>query len=283
MKTFAGVLLLFVSSMAFGQSNQPGPPQIVEFPSEQLHLKAYLWKPSGPGPFPAVLLSHGSGGPGPMQTSGMTMKEAAETLAPVFVKHGYAFFYPCRRGHGLSADQGKFIQDSMKDEEAAKGIKARETLQLALLTGPQLEDTLAALSFLKTVPGIDVRRIAVVGHSFGGQLTILAAERDIAVRAVVTFGAAANSWTKSPELQNRLLAAVKAANGPIMLIHAANDYDTTPGRDLAAELERRHKRFLLKIYPPVGKTPDEGHNLLYNSIPVWEGDVFKFLDDNVHP
>jgi dienelactone hydrolase len=283
MKTFAGVLLLFVSSLAFGQSNQPGPPQIVEFPSEQLRLKGYLWKPSGVGPFPAVLLSHGSGGPGPMQTSGMTMKEAAETLAPVFVKHGYAFFYPCRRGHGLSADQGKFIQDSMQDEEAAKGIKARETLQFALLTGPQLEDTLAALSFLKTVPGIDARRIAVVGHSFGGQLTILAAERDIAVRAVVTFGAAANSWTKSPELQNRLLAAVKAANGPIMLIHAANDYDTTPGRDLAAELERRHKRFLLKIYPPVGKTPDEGHNLLYNSIPVWEGDVFKFLDDNVHP
>ena len=33
--------------------------------------------------------------------------------------------------------------------------------------------------------------------------------------------------------------------------------------------------------PAVGKTPDEGPNLLYNSIPVWEGDVFKFLDDNV--
>jgi carboxymethylenebutenolidase len=283
MKTFATLLLLSLASLAFGQSGQPGPAEIVQFPSEQLHLKGYLWKPSGTGSFPAVLLIHGSGGPGPMQTSGMTMKEAAETLAPVFVKHGYAFFYPCRRGHGLSADQGKFIQDSLKDEEAAKGIKARETLQFALLTGPQLEDTLAALSFLKTVPGIDARRIAAVGHSFGGQLTILAQERDPAVRAVVTFGAAANSWTKSPELQNRLLAAVKAANGPIMLIHAANDYDTAPGRDLASELERRHKRFLLKIYPPVGKTPDEGHNLLYNSIPVWEGDVFKFLDDNVHP
>jgi len=282
MKTCATLLLLSLASLAFGQSGQPGPAEIVQFPSEHLHLKGYLWKPSGPGSFPAVLLIHGSGGPGPMQTSGMTMKEAAETLAPVFVKHGYAFFYPCRRGHGLSADQGKFIQDSLKDEEAAKGIKARETLQFALLTGPQLEDTLAALSFLKTVPGIDARRIAAVGHSFGGQLTILAAERDTSVRAVVTFGAAANSWTKSPELQNRLLAAVKAANGPIMLIHAANDYDTAPGRDLASELERRHKRFLLKIYPPVGKTPDEGHNLLYNSIPVWEGDVFKFLDDNVH-
>ena len=76
------------------------------------------------------------------------MKEAAETLAPVFVKHGYAFFYPCRRGHGLSADQGKFIQDELKDEEATKGIEARQKLQFALLTGPHLKDTLAALSFL---------------------------------------------------------------------------------------------------------------------------------------
>jgi dienelactone hydrolase len=209
------------------------------------------------------------------------MKEAPETLAPVFMKHGYAFFYPCRRGHGLSADQGKFMPESLKDEEAAKGIKARKRLQFALLTGPQLDDTLAASSFVKMVPGIDARRIAVVGHSFGGQLTILAVERDKAVRTVVTFGAAANSWARSPELQERLLAGVKAANSPTMLIHAANDYDTTAGRDLAGELERRHKSFLLKIYPAAGKTPDEGHNLLYNSIPVWEGDVFKFLDDYV--
>jgi carboxymethylenebutenolidase len=117
MKTFAGVLLLFVSSLAFGQSDQPARPQIVEFPSEQLRLKGYLWKPSGVGPFPAVLLSHGSGGSDPMQTSGMSMKEAAETLAPVFVKHGYAFFYPCRRGHGLSGDQGKVHSGVLKDEE----------------------------------------------------------------------------------------------------------------------------------------------------------------------
>jgi carboxymethylenebutenolidase len=123
MKTFATLLLLSLASLSFGQSGQPGTAEIVQFPSEQLHLKGYLWKPSGPGPFPAVLFRHGSGGPDAMQTSGMPMKEAAETLAPVFVKHGYAFFYPCRRGHGLSADQGKFIQESLKDEEAAKGIK----------------------------------------------------------------------------------------------------------------------------------------------------------------
>ena len=38
---------------------------------------------------------------------------------------------------------------------------------------------------------------------------------------------------------------------------------------------------LLKIYPVIGKTPDDGHSLLYLGIPEWEPDVFQFLDNNV--
>ena len=55
----------------------------------------------------------------------------------------------------------------------------------------------------------------------------------------------------------------------------------TPGTALAAEFDRLHKPNRLKIYPPVGRSTDEGHNFLYLSIPEWEPDVFKFLDDYV--
>jgi hypothetical protein len=68
-----------------------------------------------------------------------------------------------------------------------------------------------------------------------------------------------------------------------MLIQAANDYDTTPGTAIAAELDRLHKPHLLKIYPAVGKTPEDGRSLLYLAMPEWEPDVFKFLDTNVKP
>jgi len=276
-------ILLLGTPVTLAQSVEIGSPTIVEFPSGKLQLKGYLWKPAGHGPFPAVLFSHGSGGPDGWHTSGMTMADAAGKLGPAFVKHGYAFLFPCRRGQGLSADQGRFMGDVLNEEEAARGPHGRQKLQLALMTGPQLDDTLAALSFLKTMGDIDSRRIALVGHSFGGQLTLLAAERDKNLRAAVTFGAAANSWAKSPELRNRLLTAVDGLTFPLMLIHAANDYDTAPGNELAAELQRLHKTHVLKIYPAVGKTSDDGHNLVYKAISEWEPDVFSFLDKNVRP
>jgi len=256
-------------------------PETVVVPSGKLRLKAFLWKPSGRVPFPAVLFCHGSGGADAEHTAGLPITKAAEKLAPLFLKHGYAFLYLFRRGQGLSADQGPFMQEILRQEEAAKGKEARQHLQFMLATTDHLDDVLAALAFLKGAPAIDARRIAIVGHSFGGQLTLLAAERDNTIRAAVTFAAAADSWERSPELRERLRGAADKATVPIMLIQAANDYSTAPSQELANELERLHRAHLLKIYPAVGQTADDGHNFLYLAIPQWEHDVFGFLDEHV--
>src|SRR5437016_1677694 len=243
-------------------SAPPAAPQIADVRSGELHLKGYFWKPVGPGPFPAILFNHGSGADDPQHTAGRTMAEAASDLAPVFLKHGYAFFYLCRRGQGLSADQGPYTQGLMKQAEA-KGADARKQLHYQLITGSQLDDALAGLAFLKTAPGVDPKRIAIVGHSFGGMLTLLSGDHDGTIRAEVAFAAGANSWHASQELRDRTLATVGKTAAPIMLVYAANDFDTTPGKDISAELDRLHKSHLLKIYPPIGKTPNDGHSLLY--------------------
>jgi carboxymethylenebutenolidase len=175
------------------------------------------------------------------------------------------------------------MQDILQREEAAKGKEARQHLQFILARTDHLDDVLAALAFLKTTPGVDAKRIAIVGHSFGGQLTLLAAERDKSVRAAVTFAAAANSWKHSHELPKQLRVAVDNATAPIMLIQAANDYSTAPSQELADELRRLHKSCVLKIYPPVGRTADDGHNFLYLAIPQWEHDVFNFLNAHLRP
>jgi carboxymethylenebutenolidase len=274
--------VLLLSLSALGESMQSMAPQVVEFASGKLRLNGYLWKPVGTGPFPAVLFNHGSGGADADHTAGMPITQAANVLAPFFVKHGYAFLYPFRRGHGPSASQAPFMQDVLHREEESKGKDARQHLQFVLLTTDQLDDVMAALAFLKTVPGVDSHRIAVAGHSFGGQLTLLAAERDKTVRAAVTFAAAAASWDRSPELRERLMTAIHNTNADIMLTHAENDFSTSPGKALGAELERLHKPYVLKIYPPVGLTSEDGHGMLYENIPAWESDVFEFLDQYVN-
>jgi len=279
-RTLAFLFVLTSTALAVDQKASIAHETVV-VPSGELRLKAFLWEPSGSGPFPAVLFCHGSGGADADHTAGLPITEGAERLAPLFLRHGYAFLYLFRRGQGPSADQGPFMQDILQREEAAKGKEAREHLQFALVTTDHLDDVMAGLSFLKAAPAIDAKRIAIVGHSFGAQLTLLAAERDSTVRAAVTFAAAANSWEHSPELRDRLLAAAHKAKASIVLIQAGNDYSTAPSYALAHELERMHKPHLLKIYPPVGRTSEDGHNFLYLAIPQWEHDVFRFLDEQV--
>ncbi len=162
-----------------------------------------------------------------------------------------------------------------------KWQEARKSLQFRLFTTDHLDDVIAGLSFLKRLPRVDANRIAIAGHSFGGQLSLLAAECDNSVRAAVTFAAAAASWKDWPELRELLLSAVRKTSAPLMLIHASNDYSTTPGNAMAAERKRISKPEVLKIYSAVGKTSEEGHNFVYSAVDRWETDVFKFLDANV--
>jgi hypothetical protein len=140
---------VLLSLSALGQA-QSMVPQMVEFPSGKVHLKAYFWKPVGAGPFPAVLFNHGSGGADADHTAGLPITQSANVLAPFFIKHGYAFLYPFRRGHGPSASQAPFMQDLLRREEESRGKEARQHLQFVLLTTD--DNVMAALAFLKTMP-----------------------------------------------------------------------------------------------------------------------------------
>ena len=274
----SGLLLSVAASSSLSQSVAP---QIVDIPSGTLHLKAFLWKPVDTGLFPAVSFNHGRSYEPQLHTRSLTITAAAQALGPIFVKHGYAFLYLFRRGEGLSADQGQFIGDLLQREESAKGEEARKHLQFVLMTTDHLDDADAGLAFLKSLSDVDPHRIAVAGHSFGGQLTLLEAEGDPSIRAAVTFGAASGSWDGSLELRARLLATVRKITAPVLLIHTANDYAVTPGKSMADEFARLSKPHELRIYPQVGQTTSDGHNFLYTDVALWEDDVFRFLDQNV--
>jgi len=274
--------LALTSALATTAAAKPyAGPETVVIPNGSVTLRALLWRPQGRGPFPAVLLNHGSGRSREELERLGPYEWQADVLGPVFARHGYVFLYLFRRGVGLSADQGDNAVVLMNREFAAHGQEARNALQLRLLETTEMSDALSGLTFLRALPGVDARDVAVIGHSFGGSLTLLMAEREPDLRAVVIFSGAGYSWDRSPELRARHLAAVAHTAAPIFFIHAENDYSLASGKALDARLQQLGKPHRLKIYPPIGHTVDDGHAFLYLGVNIWEPDVFAFLDEHM--
>ena len=270
------ILTLLLPIMATGQAT--GGPETVVVRNGSITLRALLWRPQGRGPFPAILFNHGSGRTrDELQRLGPYEGQAA-ALGPVFARHGYVFLFLFRQGVGLSADQGMSAVDLMNRELAAHGQDARNALQLRLLENRELSAAASGLAFLRGLAKVDARRVALVAHSFGGSLTLLQAENEPALRALVIFSGAGYSWGRSPDLRTRLLDAMGNIRAPVFFIHAANDYSTNPGKALDARLVQLGKSHRLKIYPPIGRTPDDGHNFPFLGVTIWETDVFAFLD-----
>ena len=68
---------------------------------------------------------------------------------------------------------------------------------------------------------------------------------------------------------------------PVLFLHAANDYSTASGKELAAEMHRAGRPHRLKVYPAAGTTARKGHNFVYLDMAIWESDVFAFLDSRL--
>jgi hypothetical protein len=59
---FLGLLtiaLVIVAPIGHGRA-QGAKPELITFTSGDLALKGFIWKPEGPGPFPAIVWNHGS-------------------------------------------------------------------------------------------------------------------------------------------------------------------------------------------------------------------------------
>jgi len=265
------VILLLAVALVVGVSLWLLPKeQKVSFPSGSLTLHGVLYKPHGAGPFPALLYNHGS-------APGLQSNDAFEAIGPLFANRGWVFFAPYRRGQGLSADAGPYIRDQVVAAAKAGGIHAGSVTMVRLLETDHLHDQLAALAWLRQQSFVQPRRIAVAGNSFGGVEAVLGAENGSYCAAIDASGGS-ESWRESPELQQRMLQAVRNSTVAIFFFQAQNDEDLSPTMTLSAAMKEANKEFESKIYPPFGKTPQEGHSFAYKGSSTWADDVFQFLD-----
>ncbi len=157
------VFLALTAATAWGQTS--GGPETVVVHGGSATLHAMLWRPKGRGPFPGILLNHGRGRTREDLERLGPYEQNAEKLGPVFARHDYVFLYLFRRGVGLSTDQGANAVDLMNSESATHGQEACNALQLQLLDSREMDDVLSGLKFLRALPCVDARNVAVIGHS----------------------------------------------------------------------------------------------------------------------
>lgn len=264
-----GILVLLTLSCTIRTSSAAVE---VSFPSEGKTLHGLLYTPAGRGPFPAVLYNHGS-------APGLLNNEAFERIAPVFVGHGWVFFAPYRRGQGLSGDAGEYIGKQIAAAQARGGLALAARTAVKLLTTEQLQDQMAALSWLRRQSFVRQGEIAAMGNSFGGIETVLGAARADYCAAVDASGGA-ESWNIAPELRTVMLQAIRESRTPIFFFQARNDYSVSPSSILYEAAKAARRPAEIRIYPSYGKSPAAGHSFAWRGESVWQGDVLRFVDEN---
>jgi len=152
---------------------------------------------------------------------------------------------------------------------AATMVRALET--------EHLSDHLAALEWVRTQSFTDLDRIATGGNSFGGIVTVLAAE---GVPYCAAFDAAggARSWSAAPLLQSHMKRAARNSLSPILFFQAANDFSIEPSNALSTEMSEAGKETEVIIYSPFGQSSANGHSFAWRGSAVWADDVFRFLN-----
>lgn len=150
-------------------------------------LPGTLAMPKGAGPFPAVILVHGSG-----------PNDRDETIGPNKPFKDLAW--------GL-ASRGIAV---LRYEKRTKQCPGQMVQSMATLTVDDevVNDVLAAAEYLRGMTGIDPERIFVLGHSLGGTMAPRIAARDPRLKGVILLAASNRNLADLMLEQNEYLASL---------------------------------------------------------------------------
>jgi uncharacterized protein len=168
---------------------------------------ARLWfvleLPGGRGPFPAVVIGHGSG-------RATTSDGAA--YVPFLRERGFAVLRYDKRGVGQST--GTYRGLSAANSEA----------QVAELAG----DMAAAVAFLAMRPGIDGRRLGLLGTSQAGWVMVAAAERSPLVRFAIAVTGSVEPVGVNIRYEDLRALPIDEAYAQLASLAGGSGYDPAP-------------------------------------------------------
>lgn len=259
----AFLALLTCANVAHAQGARPYTE--VFYKNGDLRIQAYLYKPAGEGPFPAVVYNHGSR-EGHERQSVPWVK-----IAQVYTDAGFAVLVTERRGYGKS--DGHTFSDEVGGDTGARFIARMKD---------EADDVIAAAAYLKTVPFVDAGRIGISGHSFGGIVTVFAAAKSDDFKVAVDLAGGSLTWKSSPALRRAMTEAAETMRVPMLLLVAKNDRTTDAITTLDEAMTAKGLPHEMKIYPsyhpPHHANVPDGHTVFEaDGATVWGSDVTGFL------
>ena len=240
----------------------------VFYPSGKLRIQAYLYRPDGEGPFPVVIYNHGS------RLGRERDSQPFEHIGALLTQARYAVLVPERRGYGRS--------DGLTWPQAVASDKARVVPRLY----EETDDVLAAVDHLRTLPFIDAQRVAIMGWSFGGIVTMFAASQRATFAAAINQAGGAMTWDGNVEVRHALIAAAEKITTPTQLLVAENDRTTASITTLGEILKKRGVVHQVVIYGPFPAgsqaAAGAGHQVFSaQGMHVWRRDVLEFLGQHL--
>jgi dienelactone hydrolase len=217
------LILAFLASTGAAAAAQ----ELVEIPEGSAKLKAYLYRPSGNGPFPAIVALHGCGGlsgrSGPVS---LRYRDWGERLAEA----GFAVLFPDSFGSRGLASQCTVRERSVRT--------ARE----------RVADAVAARRWLQTHSWVVADRVSLLGWQNG------------AVAALWTVRRRGTAGDNAPDFRSavalypgcrRLADTEWSARVPtLLLVGAADDWaPSTPCEQMVAGARGRSAQTSIIVYP----------------------------------
>jgi alpha-beta hydrolase superfamily lysophospholipase len=194
---------------------------LISIPNGDIALSGSLYLPMGEGPFPVLILLHGSGA---------GERHFYRIFADLFARNGIATLIYDKRGHGRSTGES-------------------ETATLQNLA----DDAHAGIQFLAQMDEIDAAQIGVWGFSQGGRILpmVLAQNEDAAFAIAVSAPAMSvnrlNLWRTDKEQQ----AAGKSELARTFLLRINQFQQTLPWRDRNTDWEVEPTSFWQQVTQPI--------------------------------
>jgi len=236
-----------------------------------VRLEVVIFRPEGTGPFPLLVVNHGSTGRGTLPAL-FRQTRWSLALADFFARKGWLVAFPQRRGRGNSDG----LYDEGFDPDRRNGYTCDPARSLA---GADLEDVHAAMTALRARPDVDPQRVLIGGISRGGVLSIAyAGQHPRDVLGVINFvgGWVGTGCGTANEINGALFRRGGAFGGPTIWLYGRDDLFYPIG----------HSRSNFETFLGAGgrgdffafDVPSERNGHALNAYPeLWAGPIETFL------